>query len=156
MRLIALDPGGTTGVARLFGGIGRDSIEVTQLGPHEHHQDLWIYLETAVPEVVICERFMYQRREVDKGVALNIDAREYIGIAKLWCLLNDAKFVLQTPAQAKNLWKDDKLKKIGLYSTNARHANDATRHLLYFLTVTLGDRHYINLLRPEGPPQQGE
>src|SRR5262245_52010581 len=95
-----------------------------QIGPGEHHQELWQYLSDTEADVVIYERFMYQRRELTRGVTLNLDAVEYIGVTKLWCQQHaDVKLVCQTPHQAKLFWDDDKLKQVELYTPGAPHAN---------------------------------
>jgi hypothetical protein len=106
-------------------------------------------------DVIIYERFQYQRRELDKGVSLVLDSVEYIGIIKLCSkrmhldkgFAYKHQLVEQTPAQAKNFWTDDKLKKVGLYTSGSAHERDATRHLLYYL-MQHGDKRYVNLLRP--------
>lgn len=161
MKIIALDPGGTTGVA-IFER-ARDTGEVTwrqlQLGPEEHHLALWDLLREERANVIIYERFMYQRRELEDGVSLVLVSLEYIGIVKLcWDYLScqgsyEPELIEQGPHMMK-LWGGGqqgdggiKLKKVGLYKANARHANDATRHLLYYLSVTLGDKKWFNALR---------
>jgi len=158
MRIIALDPGGTTGVAiyERTSGSNREADndftwETRQLSG-VHHDTLWDLLENEGPwTTVIYERFMYQRRELDRGVSLVLDSVEYIGVVKLWHLrhLEEVDLVCQTPAQAKNLWTDQKLKRLELYKANAPHANDATRHLLYYLTVTRGERQWVIRTKPE-------
>jgi hypothetical protein len=147
MRICAFDPGGTTGVAMY--DQDRKSWERYQLGPYEHHQKLESLLYSYSADVVIYERFMYQRRELDKGVSLRLDSVEYIGIIKLWAAKHPNTSVhCQTPAQAKNLWTDDKLKKVELWIPGNPHAMDATRHLLYYLVVNQGEKSWIQKLRP--------
>ena len=131
---VALDPGGTTGVC-IFDSVTGE-ITTYQLGPHTHHLDLWALLATWDPDVVICEGFEY-RNTARPGLVLV--SKEYIGMAKLWCLLNNKKYVEQTAAMAKGFIPDKGpranvvLKKLGLYSTAMKHANDATRHMVYWL-----------------------
>src|SRR4051812_12177127 len=138
MKVLALDPGGTTGWAHY------DAITSVwtrdQIVGKEHHHQLWELLCTWQPDVLIYERFMYQRRELDKGVSLNTDAHEYIGVAKLWVgtgNLQEVQLIVQSPHQRK-IWTDDKLKGLGLWIPGLSHAMDATRHLFYYLVVTLG------------------
>jgi hypothetical protein len=154
MRVIALDPGGTTGVAIFqrteHADLDNGTWERFELKPG-HHRTLWELLTGGGPwTTVIWERFMYQRRELDKGVSLSLASVEYIGICKLYEDFHeeDVTFVEQTPAQAKNLWTDNKLKTLGLYMASAPHANDATRHLLYWLTVNRGERQWVMKLKP--------
>jgi hypothetical protein len=147
MRVIALDPGTHTGVC-IYDTKG-SIFEVYTLGPEEHHLTLLQELQEFEPDHVVWERFQYQRRELTKGVSLVLDSREYIGIAKLYCQQHVAVTRHeQTPAQAKNLWTDQKLKKLGLWEmTKSAHERDALRHMLYFLVVTRGDRSWVMKLK---------
>lgn len=155
MRILALDPGGSTGWTTYDDESGADDLWRHGVFTGQHHLALWEFLNETQWDVVIYERFQYQRRELDKGVSLVLDSVQYIGVTELWhARVVDAyeyykpTLVCQTPAQAKNLWTDDKLKKVGLWTTSP-HSRDATRHLLYYLTVTLGQREWIMRTRPE-------
>jgi len=148
VRVIALDPGGTTGVSTYDGDVWGHY----QLGPTEHHRELYHALDATEPDVVVYERFQYQRRELTRGVALNLDAVEYIGVVKFWHALHlNVDLVCQTPHQAKKFWDDDKLKTLGLYITGAPHANDATRHLLYYVTFNRGTERDLWMKRLAPP-----
>lgn len=156
MKVIALDPGGTTGYAIMTTEAARTDKENSTWTFGEltggHHLALWDLLEAERPHYVIYERFQYQRRELDKGVSLVLVSVEYIGIIRLWLSMVErlgrpVYDICQTPAQAKNLWTDDKLEKVGLYTKGSAHIRDATRHLLYWLTVTQNHRAWFDLLR---------
>lgn len=149
MRIIALDPGGTTGVCT-YCSDGLEQFKRYELSG-EHHDQLLNDINLFCPDVVIYERFQYQRRELDKGVSLSLASVEYIGVIKLAKQQNEFdkytwQLVEQTPAQAKNLWTDDKLKKLSLWASSP-HERDATRHLLYYLVVALNQREWIDRLR---------
>jgi hypothetical protein len=161
MRIVALDPGGTTGVATYTFETTHEGEEGTwernQLGPEEHHDSLEAFLDVYEPHTIVYERFNYQRRELDKGVSLRLDSVEYIGVIKLWHAkrFETVTLVPHQPSQM-NLFgggtgHDDggeKLKKLGLYIPGAPHAMDATRHLMYYLVVTLGQRWWLERLKP--------
>lgn len=142
MRYLSLDPGGTTGVCihdttkhkydpklRLF-----ERKQLTGI----HHVKLWELLGETLPDVIVCESFVYQRR--DNVVLVSV---EYIGIVRLFSMVYGIKYKEQPPASAKGLWGDDKLKVIGLHSPGQPHANDATRHLLYYITIDEGDPRFL-------------
>jgi hypothetical protein len=147
MRLISFDPGGTTGVA-----IYDDEFEEEgsawsrfELGPQEHHADLWATL-TLETEIVY-ETFDYQRRDIEFGVSLELISREYIGIIKLHQQMSEdqtVKLYPQKPAQ-RMFWTDEKLKQLGLW-VSSEHERDATRHLLYYISFTLGDQRFLYAL----------
>lgn len=168
MKIIAFDPGGTTGVCifERLANTGTVEWKHGQLGPGDHHLALWSLLERERPHIIIYERFMYQRRELTEGVSLVLDSVEYIGVIKLWydkfcAKIDPSEYIVeptlveQSPSQM-SLWgggkkNDDsgaRLKKLSLYTPNAPHANDATRHLLYYLSVTKGDKRWFNALKP--------
>jgi hypothetical protein len=146
MLIVAFDPGGTTGVASYDDQ--EEEWARTQLIGY-HHKELWEWLLNHDPQVIIYERFMYQRRELTKGVSLNLDAVEYIGVLKLWEKMSSPlspQLICQTPHQAKKFWDDNKLKTLNLYMAGAPHANDATRHLLYYLSFTRGEKDWVKRL----------
>ena len=141
VNLIALDPGTHTGVC--IYSTETNGFEFDTLGPNQHHLPLWDLLTVTAPDVIIFERFTYQRR--DKVI---LDSVEYIGVARLYSQLHRVPYAEQTPSSAKNLWTDDKIRTLGLWRPSERHAMDALRHMLYYLTVKKNDRQWVNKLRP--------
>lgn len=140
MRILALDPGGTTGWTSYDDDGGKvPAWGWGQLEEEDHHVQLYDLLDRQQPDVVVCERFTY-RPHLPHAVLIS---RDYIGVATLWCKQNGVEIVMQMPAHAKGLWDDKKLKAVNLYQVNKRHANDATRHLLYYLTINIGDQTFI-------------
>lgn len=131
MDVFALDPGGTTGWAEWVQGKYR----IGHLGPKEHHKELFELLNRKKPDVVVSESFEYRRGQRDH---VELVSREYIGIGKLWCRLNDRKMVLQTAASAKTFVTDERLSDCGLLLMPRtiwpnQHMNDAMRHLVFYL-----------------------
>lgn len=143
--IIALDPGVTTGVALFDTTCPSTPPRSWQIGPEDHHLTLWELFRRSAPDIIVYERFNYQRR--DKVVLTSV---EYIGLVKLWQQSRGIKIYLQTSSQAMNLWTDEKLKKLGLYKPAMPHAMDAVRHLLYYLVITANDQSWLQLLRPLG------
>jgi len=138
--ILALDPGVTTGWATYK----EDGDVVTGQFKGTHHQ-FWTLLSKFAPDVIVFEGFVYQRRH--KVVLYPV---EVIGIIKLYAEVKKViELQQQTASQAKNLWTMDKLKKLGLWKEAQVHAMDATRHLLYYLVVTRGDRSWLENLRPD-------
>lgn len=134
MKIVAIDPGGTTGVCEY--DTESEEMFQSQIGPDKHHKELYQLLQALYPDVVVCERFNYQRRELDKGVSLVLVSREYIGVCELWTQTNEVPLAMQQPSCMK-LFPDYKLKRIGIYRPGMVHANDATCHLLYYMTVNM-------------------
>lgn len=159
MRILAIDPGTTTGIVRheLPNDTSSDIWLSSELGPEPHHYDLYKLLELYSPDVVVCEEFNY--RIVTLGgtemPGIVLDSKEYIGVAKLWCQINDKPIMMQSPAlssRTKGLWTDTKLKALGLYQApgGRQHMNSAMRHILNYIVVTCKRKDYLSGLRP-GP-----
>jgi hypothetical protein len=151
MRIVAFDPGGTTGIAIFDDTHDEASWTRMSLGPDEHHAALWSFL--AMENHIVYETFDYQRRDVEFGVSLELISREYIGIIKLHKQYSEdggdppeVKLYPQKPAQ-RMFWTDEKLKTLGLW-VSSEHERDATRHLLYHLCFTLNDKRYLYALQP--------
>lgn len=124
MRILAVDPGGTTG---------------------------WVYYDTYTEEFQSGQEadrlvFCFMVKEwVDRDVVLIVvedfritiqtakksqqpDALKIIGAID-YIAAGSAQVVLQTPGDAKRFATDDRLKKAGMWTPGRRHANDAARHL---------------------------
>jgi len=142
MRIISFDPGGTTGIA--FFDSDLDLIESWQSGNVEHHAWYEAVVHENKPDIVVCENFEWRAHH---GRKVELISREYIGVLKLLSILLGFKLELQSPATGKAFWTDDKIKRLSLWSTGSPHANDAVRHLLTYITMTMNDYRYIERLR---------
>jgi hypothetical protein len=153
--ILALDPGGTTGVC-LYNPI-RNTTEVEELGDgsSDHHIELWNMLTETLAESyehkvklhIVCESFEFRRTEMHRDY-INYIPREYIGVAKLFCHLHRITLYMQKAAQAKGFFSDDKVKKLALWVPGRKHAMDATRHYLYHRVFILDDKTLFEQLRP--------
>lgn len=158
MKIVALDPGGTTGLAwiNLDPLLDDPTVHHEQIGPNEHHVELLNRLQQLRPDIMVYERFLYQQRD-----KVNLISCEYIGVIKLYwrltCnshpkvahLTHPVVLVKQTPAQM-DFWTDNKLRAVDLYIPGQPHAVDATRHLLYYMSFTRKDKRWILQLRGSG------
>jgi hypothetical protein len=110
----------------------------------EHHNDkLWRLLEQEQPDHVVTENFHYRRAQIHAELM----SRDYIGVLRLWCQLNNHELQVQSPGDAKGFWTDTKLKRLELYTPGKPHANDAVRHLLLYVTFTLKNDYFIRKAR---------
>jgi hypothetical protein len=162
--VVWFDPGGSTGwaayqtdiIVHSYGkySFGPEQIIQGQLGPEPHHFALWDLLGRlhAANYIIGMESFEYWQDQREKVVLVS---KEYIGVAKLYVadrnktLPGEAQvgYLEQDPATGKGFWypkvkgkknarDGSKLKTVGLHSptTNGHHINDATAHLLHWLT----------------------
>lgn len=144
-RLVALDPGGTTGWATFTATkmvTPDDTCEYYdaawtcgQIGPYEHHLELYGMLGSFQVEEtrIICESFEY-RNKTRPG--LELISREYIGVTKLFCANRSIPLVMQSASMGKGFVRDTNIKRLGLWSVGWKHAMDSYRHLLYYMVNT--------------------
>lgn len=170
-HLLSLDPGGTTGWAEALwwpepftstlpplhslDQIKFSSGQISN-GAEEHHLDLWNFLEgkwgwweihdEAPPLVVVCESFEFRQHITNTHAKTKVEliSKEYIGLLKLFALQYSQVIVFfQTASAAKTLVSDEKIKILDLWTPGQPHANDAMRHLLRHMVVTMRMRSPI-------------
>lgn len=141
-RILALDPGGTTGWASLTAENvphpdGYDELlNITwscgQIGPENHYLKLFNFLgiQQVSDFTVISESFEYRNRA---RPGLDLSSKEYIGVTQLFCEERNVPLVMQTAGAAKGFVSDGKIKTAHLWFPGQKHAMDATRHLLYYI-----------------------
>lgn len=135
MKVLTLDPGGTTGYCFLETFSNRDAIHKIvsgQIEEHNHHAYLWKMFYELDPDVIISESFEY-RNKARAGLVLV--SKEYIGITKLWCELYGREYKEQSPASAMGFVQDQHIKNLSLYKPGNPHAMDAIRHMVYYCTA---------------------
>lgn len=133
MRVLSLDPGGTTGYAittydpTFPAEIERSGqIKNSLRGFLDFH---WDVLESEQFDFIICENF-----ELREGI-YGADLSPVYIIGALEALYPTTQIVYQAPYQ-KPLVDDDRLKKLGLYEPGKPHRNDAVRHMVIYLRNT--------------------
>jgi hypothetical protein len=145
-RVLAFDPGGTTGVAKAWTEDDDFKFSYHQIGPDEHHEELWGFLQAHLQQYglpnleIVCESFEY-RNMSRKG--LELVSKEYIGIIKLFCEINGIKLTFHTASAAKTFVTDDKIHSLDLWVPGKPHAMDGMRHLLRYLVIGKGIREPI-------------
>jgi hypothetical protein len=135
LKIIALDPGGTTGWASYtdFTDERLAKFACGQIGPDEHHEELFsdvLLAGTGYEVEIVCESFEYRNANRPGLVLLS---KEYIGVAKLSATMFSRPYTEQTASKAKGFVRDSHIKKLGLWSVGNKHAMDAMRHLIYYM-----------------------
>lgn len=144
-KLIALDPGKTTGVAiahyrRTHNDMEDKTwrlnlIETEQLDYNV--EGIWQWLALQQPSGIIYETFTYRRLP-----NADLTPVEIIGALKIYALLHGIELWGSIPSN-KALWDNDKLLKLSGYHWPAMgrlefagtHARDAVRHLLHWSSI---------------------
>lgn len=141
--ILGIDPGGTTGAVKYQSNRKEFSI-VKQFGAEQHHSDLARWIDANLPDLIVYERFDYRRNMKN----VDLSAVEYIGVIKLTCQEAGYNYVEQQQLKGhRGLWTDSKLKTLGLYEPGKVHAMDAIRQVLYYVTIELGDEHWVRLYK---------
>lgn len=139
--VIAVDPGLATGVAFLSYTEGADvpqllgSYEVQPAEFAPRIRNLISQMRLDDDYAIVCERFTINAQTVKNSQAPY--SLEQIGVLKQ-CMrdegIDENSIVWQTPADAKSLFPNPALKKVGTWHKGGEgHANDAIRHGLLYL-----------------------
>jgi hypothetical protein len=134
MIVLGVDPGATTGLALIDVAESGNTlvVETHQLAVKETM--LWLRRELPTVDLVGVEKYIITQRTAK--LSRQTDALEIIGVVKanLLYILTDlgieVPLSMHTPADAKTVWNDERLKKHDLYRQAPGHAKDALRHAL--------------------------
>jgi len=141
--ILAIDPGGTTGWARMYSG--RDGI--VDVGQVEGRHGFYTW-HAAGPrssdERIVVEKFTIT--PATAKMSAQYDALYIIGYLEAWAHLVGRSFTLQTPSEAKGIGTDDALKALGWWRPGLPHGMDAARHLFRYL-VSSHDPRATELIR---------
>lgn len=148
IRVIGIDPGLATGLVSIAideeGNLSDvEALELDQMGLGHYMETVYGQWRTlGIRPTVVIESFT-----ITAATAKNSPAPwslENIGVVRYFCGKAGFDLVFQTPAQAKRLATDDILKASGLYFKGngfKGHANDAARHVCYYLMTSKGMLH---------------
>lgn len=148
--ILAIDPGGTTGLA--LGKTNDDGSKFSVLHTGELKLtpfELLGVLDSIQPQIVVSESFEFRQAVDGKRTGTRLDSRDLLGVCSMWTTANDRRYILQTPAQAKGSFPNSRLKQYGAYTVGSEHARDATRHLLYWAYWGKGSKPRVGIEGPE-------
>lgn len=136
-KILALDPGETTGVAILDNTTDDLKISLSQVETKDVGQ-AFLKLQSLVrnvqPDHIRAEEYRVYGWMADQHSWALLHTPQLIGAIKVLSVLQDIPLSFKLAQQAKAFWNDDNLKSCGLYSPGLKHARDAERHLLFYLT----------------------
>lgn len=122
-RILAIDPGLATGIAKWWDGFE------SWIDPHPAVETT---LTRLIPfmEAVACETFTITARTMT--LTRQNEPLELIGVVRYLCRRADVPLFMQAPSDAKTFVPNLRLKHVGWYKPGAGHDNDAARHLLLY------------------------
>lgn len=118
MKVLAVDPGVTTGLA-----YKKNGIYITKAVTS--HDEIFGIILNQEWDIVVCEMFITAGRVSKYG----IDTIELIGALKALCKLSVIKMVMHTPSQRKP-YEDKAAKILSAQGKFMTHQKDALSHLL--------------------------
>ena len=140
---LAVDPGKTSGIAMLSWSQVETELPILEASYEVDEESFAQIINTHLEDwfkkdifFVVCERFTITAQTVRNSQAPY--SLEQIGVLKHLCRVaeysvNNISF--QTPVDAKNMFPNEALKKIGTWHKGGEgHANDAIRHALLKMT----------------------
>jgi hypothetical protein len=134
--IIALDPGGTTGIAQA----DIEDFTITKIGcgqDRDMASGLYEVLRSFNPDYIVCETFQFRNAS---RPGLDLTSAKLIGVCELYAERHGIFLKMQEPSVQgpRAYWTDAKLKAAGLYLPGKEHSRSAMKHLLYFLTFKKG------------------
>lgn len=127
-KILALDPGETTGIAYFEAGVLKyhDQLKTKEwpAAVHELQQAFHMY----VSDYVVCEDYKVYGWKRDEHAWAALHTPQLIGCVRTLCALEMIPLELRMAVDAKTFCTDDKLTLWGMYKPGMRHARDAIRH----------------------------
>lgn len=129
-KILALDPGETTGWATFVDGELQKSGEV---GQNDSLMDVMRLIDREQPTTIVVEAYRIYSWKADTHSWSDLFTPRLIGAIELKCIQNKIPMYTEMAQGAKNFCTNKKLKSWGYYKKGARHARDAIRHGCYWL-----------------------
>lgn len=154
MKVIALDPGVTTGYAS--GVIDNGKLGVVSGQAKWNEMQMYLQLKMSDADIIIYERFDYRSKKAYNVDNVDLFPRNLIGVINLFLQEKEAQgtpleWHTQWPHQVLGktcYWTNAKLKSAHVYKVANEHANDAMRHLLYWWQFGPGFKYNTNGFEP--------
>ncbi len=132
-RLLAIDPGETTGIAEFIGTDLLKTGQVKTKSVEEFVTDISILIHVFKPEIVVIEDYRIYSWKADQHKWASLHTPQTIGATKTLCHINHIPLFKQMAQQAKQFCTDKKLKDWKFYQKGKPHSRDAIRHGCYFI-----------------------
>lgn len=129
MKLLAADPGESTGIAFFEDGVLKFTRTITSLS------ELWSLLISTKPTHLVSESFRLYPGKAAAKMFSGFPEIEVIGVIRLYTILNKIILREQPASKAKTAWPDERLKQVKAKDMRGltKHEKDAIRHGLCYL-----------------------
>jgi hypothetical protein len=131
-KLLALDPGDTTGVSIWIKGSLRTATTM--------RRDLLLFkrvIEHFAPDIIAMESYRIYAHKTNQHTHSDVPTLRLIGAIELIAEMQRPAIpiVFQSASQAKGFVTDQKLEAWGLYDGINKHARDSIRHAVYYMIM---------------------
>ncbi len=130
-RLLALDPGETTGWAAFNDGAYKQSGHINTT--EQPMTSLRTLLRLVRPTVIVAENYVVYSHKLKSHTNNRLITARVLGMIQGLCEEAEIPLHLQMASQAKGFVPDTRLRNWGLWQPGERHARDAIRHGVYYL-----------------------
>src|SRR5262245_17599257 len=146
--ILAVDPGGTTGLAEFSTDYNKIWIgyQFPRFGVEDHIHNIfeWHFKDIVAGRIlIVAEKFLITPHT--GRLSQQDDALKINGTLEWMAHKFGHRYEEQTPNTAKKIAKDFRLKELGLFTPGRDHANDAARHLVLAL-----ERHIPSVFESDG------
>jgi len=142
IRVLALDPGETTGIAyfegptlKIYQQIKEPTVELAA----SHLKDV---IELYKPDIVVMEDYRVYSWKTKDHAWNSLHTSRLIGAVEYVCFERRVPLWKQMAQMPKGFCTDDKLRALGYY-VGGKHARDAVRHGLYYLLFDSAKVHQL-------------
>jgi hypothetical protein len=143
-RILAFDPGETTGVACLKGGDVElyEQFKTKPIG--EGAELLHGLIRNLSPDFLICEDYRIYAWKADDHKWNPLHTPALIGAVQYICYMEHLPYHMEMAQVPKAFTTDDKLRGLGLYLPGKPHARDAMRHAVWWILFKLVNAQQLN------------
>ena len=133
-RIVALDPGETTGACIFYQGEMIDATQLVTIPISTAIEAFDSYIvSTGVPDLVVYEDYRIYGWKADTHKWASLHTPKIIGVIETVCHFHDVPTEFRLAQQAKQFVTDARLEEWGLWLKGQQHARDAVRHAVYQL-----------------------
>lgn len=141
LKVVAFDPGETTGACTFVGGELVDFRQIDTKDVAEGACRLKHYIQSAEPQILVYETYHVYEWKKDEHVWANLHTPRLIGALQYLCYdrgedLGPLPVIGQSAQLAKGFATDENLEAWGFWKPGMKHARDAIRHAAYYILVT--------------------
>ena len=145
-RLIAIDPGETTGICAMRHGklvsatqLHTPDLESAYIQIHQYCATIFSqYGELQSPTKIVCEDYQVYAHKLRQHTWAGLHTPKVIGVCSAIAMQLGSEFVTRLASNPKGFITDEYLKSHILYVKGQKHARDAIRHAVYEIIYSNG------------------